>query len=139
MIGAGAGLELLESIRELLERLSQVMVRSALIWRALGFAMRTTNDCTRYNRSRLTYPSENEWRLVVPLILPAKRGGNKRTVDVREVVNGLATLRRQGLGDPILSAPSGTEGGKAADRWPGRTAGSGRFVLRVFPSHPAIP
>jgi transposase len=26
---------------------------------------------------------------VEPLIAPAKRGGNKRTVDVREVVNGL--------------------------------------------------
>jgi transposase len=28
-------------------------------------------------------------RLVAPLIPPAKRGGNKRTVDVREIVNGL--------------------------------------------------
>ena len=27
--------------------------------------------------------------LIEPLIPPAKRGGNKRTVNVREVVNGL--------------------------------------------------
>jgi transposase len=46
----------------------------------------------RYDRSRLRYPSDltdEEWALVEPLIAPAKCGGNKRTVDVREVVNGL--------------------------------------------------
>ena len=45
-----------------------------------------------YDRSRLRYPSDltnEEWALVEPEIPPAKRGGNKRTVDVREVVNGL--------------------------------------------------
>jgi transposase len=38
------------------------------------------------------YPSDladEEWALVQPEIPRAKRGGNKRTVDVREVVNGL--------------------------------------------------
>ena len=30
-----------------------------------------------------------EWKLVEPLIPPAKRGGDKRTVDIREVVNAL--------------------------------------------------
>jgi transposase len=46
----------------------------------------------RYDRSHLRYPSDltdEEWALVAPAIGPAKRGGNKRTVDVREVVNGL--------------------------------------------------
>ena len=46
----------------------------------------------RYDRSRLRYPSDltdEEWALIAPLIPPAKRGGNKRTVDVREVANGL--------------------------------------------------
>ena len=46
----------------------------------------------RYDRSNLRYPSDltdAEWALVEPLIPPAKRGGNKRTVDVREVVQGL--------------------------------------------------
>ena len=54
--------------------------------------MWTKENRGRYDRSRLRYPSDltdEEWTLVEPLIAPAKRGGNKRTVDVREVVNGL--------------------------------------------------
>jgi len=45
----------------------------------------------RYDRSKLRYPSDltdEEWDLIGPLIPPAKPGGNKRYVDVREVVNG---------------------------------------------------
>ena len=45
-----------------------------------------------YDRGKLRYPSDltdEEWAWVAPEIPPAKRGGNKRTVDVREVVNGL--------------------------------------------------
>ena len=33
--------------------------------------------------------SDPEWALIAPLILPAKRGGRKREVDVREVLNGI--------------------------------------------------
>src|SRR6201747_1719568 len=54
--------------------------------------MWTKENRGRYDRSRLRYPSDltdEEWTLVEPLIAPAKRGGNKRTVEVREVVNGL--------------------------------------------------
>jgi transposase len=54
--------------------------------------MWTNENRGRYDRSTLRYPSDltdAEWALVGPLIPPAKRGGNKRTVDVREVVNGL--------------------------------------------------
>jgi hypothetical protein len=43
-------------------------------------------------RKGLRYPSdlnEAEWRLVEPLIPPAKRGGRKRSVNVREVLNGI--------------------------------------------------
>ncbi len=46
----------------------------------------------RYDRSRLRYPSDltdAEWAYVEPLIPPARRGGNRRHVDVREVLNGL--------------------------------------------------
>ena len=46
----------------------------------------------RYNRDRLRYPSDltdEEWALIAPLIPPGKPGGGKRTVDLREVVNGL--------------------------------------------------
>jgi len=54
--------------------------------------MWTSKNRGRYDRSRLRYPSDvtdEEWALVEPLIPPARRGGAKRTVDVREVVNGL--------------------------------------------------
>jgi transposase len=40
----------------------------------------------------LRYPSDLTdavWALVEPLIPPARRGGGKRRVDMREVVNGL--------------------------------------------------
>lgn len=46
----------------------------------------------KYKRDGLRYPSDltdAEWELVEPLIPPAKRGGRRREVDVREVVNGL--------------------------------------------------
>ena len=45
------------------------------------------------------YPTDltdEEWALVEPLIGSAKRGGNKRTVDVREVVNGLMYVLSSG-------------------------------------------
>lgn len=43
-------------------------------------------------RRGLRYPSDltdAEWALVAPLIPPAKHGGRKRTVDVREVLNAI--------------------------------------------------
>ncbi len=54
--------------------------------------MWTDENRARYDRSRLRYPSDltdEEWALIKPEIPRAKRGGNKRTIDVREVVNGL--------------------------------------------------
>ena len=54
--------------------------------------MWTKENRRRYDRSRLRYPSDltdAEWALVAPLIPPAKLGGNKRSVVLREVVNGL--------------------------------------------------
>ena len=54
--------------------------------------MWTTENRGRYNRGGLRYPSDltdEEWQLVEPLIPPAKRGGDKRTVNIREVVNAL--------------------------------------------------
>ena len=33
--------------------------------------------------------TDEEWALVEPLIPPAKRGGGKRTVNIREVLNGI--------------------------------------------------
>jgi len=54
--------------------------------------MWTAKNRPRYNRDKLRYPSDltdEEWAHVSPLIPPGKRGGNKRTVDLREVMNGL--------------------------------------------------
>ena len=54
--------------------------------------MWTTKNRARYDRSKLRYPSDltdEEWQLVEPLIPPRRPGGDKRTVVMREVVNGL--------------------------------------------------
>ena len=54
--------------------------------------MWTVENRARYDRSRLRYPSDltdAEWELARREIPRAKRGGNKRTVDEREVLNGL--------------------------------------------------
>ena len=54
--------------------------------------MWTVENRPRYDRSKLRYPSDltdDEWALARPEIPRAKRGGNKRTVDLREVLNGL--------------------------------------------------
>src|SRR5271166_4696575 len=61
--------------------------------------MWTSKNRGRYDRSRLRYPSDltdEEWALVEPLIAPAKRGGNRRHVVVREVVNGLMYILSTG-------------------------------------------
>jgi transposase len=61
--------------------------------------MWTTENRARYDRSKLHYPSDltdEEWALIKPLISPAKRGGNKRTVDERAIVNGLMYILSTG-------------------------------------------
>ena len=50
----------------------------------------------KYNRDHLRYPSDltdSEWAEIEPLIPPAKKGGNKRTVNVRAVANGIMYRR----------------------------------------------
>ena len=54
--------------------------------------MWTDENRGRYDRGKLRYPSDltdEEWSHVKPLLPPAKHGGAKRTVNLREVVNGL--------------------------------------------------
>ena len=61
--------------------------------------MWTAKNRSRYNRDRLRYPSDltdEEWALVEPLIPPGKRGGGKRTVVMREVMNGLMYILSTG-------------------------------------------
>lgn len=61
--------------------------------------MWTNENRARYDRSRLRYPSDltdQEWGRLSPLIPPARRGGNRRRVDEREVVNGLMYILSSG-------------------------------------------
>ena len=54
--------------------------------------MWTVENRRRYDRSKLRYPSDlsdAEWKLIEPMIPAGKSGGGKRTVIMREVVNGL--------------------------------------------------
>ncbi|MGB4102351.1 MAG: IS5 family transposase [Alphaproteobacteria bacterium] len=54
--------------------------------------MWTPENRPRYNRDQLRYPSDltdNEWSHIAPFIPPAKSGGGKRRVNMREVVNGI--------------------------------------------------
>ena len=64
-----------------------------------GPPMWTKENRGRYDRSRLRYPSDltdEEWALVKPLIPPAKRGGNRRHVDERAIVNALMYILSTG-------------------------------------------
>jgi transposase len=61
--------------------------------------MWTAQNRRGYDRSQLRYPSDltgEEWARVEPLIPPAWRGGNKRHVDVREVMNGIMYILSTG-------------------------------------------
>jgi transposase len=54
--------------------------------------MWTIPNRARYNRDEWRYPSdvtEEEGAEIAPLIPPARRGGRKRSVNIREVFNGL--------------------------------------------------
>jgi len=61
--------------------------------------MWTQENRARYDRSKLRYPSDvtdEEWSFIGPLIPRAKKGGNKRTVDDREVFNGVMYILSPG-------------------------------------------
>ncbi len=61
--------------------------------------MWTSENRGSYDRGKLRYPSDvtdEEWAHIAPLIPPAKHGGRKRSVDIREVVNGLMYILSTG-------------------------------------------
>ena len=67
--------------------------------------MWTTENRARYDRSKLRYPSDltdDEWALIPP----ARKGGNKRSVDVREV--GQRADVRPEHGMPVEGHAQGT-------------------------------
>ena len=54
--------------------------------------MWTKENRQKYHRRLSVYPSDltdAEWALIEPRIPPARHGGARRTVDVREIVNGI--------------------------------------------------
>src|SRR5256884_3620674 len=62
------------------------------------------------DRSGLRYPSDlidAEWGIIEPMVPPAKHGGRKRTIDVREILKGIfyvlwtKTCRRKAQCGPI--------------------------------------
>jgi transposase len=61
--------------------------------------MWTAENRPRYSRDKLRYPSDlsdEEWALVEPLIPSGKRGGGKRTVVMRNVVDGVMYILSTG-------------------------------------------
>ena len=72
----------------------------AMTWDDSGaMAMWTAKNRGLYGRSKLRYPSDltdEEWTHVEPVIPPAKVGGNRRRVNIREVVNGIMYILSTG-------------------------------------------
>ena len=61
--------------------------------------MWTVANRVSHDRNKLRYPSDltdGEWAEIGPLIPPARHGGAKRTVDLREIVNGLMYILSTG-------------------------------------------
>jgi len=61
--------------------------------------MWTTKNRGRYDRCKLRYPgdlTDEEWTHIEPVIPPAKVGGNRRRVNVREVGNGIMYILSTG-------------------------------------------
>jgi transposase len=90
--------------------------------------MWTLENRPRYDRDKLRYPSDltdPEWQHIGPLLPPAKRGGSKRTVDMREVVSagvdqdaglGVAVQRDGAAGAEDLLAAAADHGASASAR-----------------------
>lgn len=61
--------------------------------------MWTAENRRRYERRNDRYPSDlsdAEWAVIEPMIPPAKRGGRRRTTDMREVVNAILYVLETG-------------------------------------------
>jgi transposase len=70
-----------------------------------GFNVWTNENRARYDRRRLRCPSDltdDEWVWIKPLIPPAKRGGNKRTVVERNIVDGFMYILGTGCQWAVL-------------------------------------
>ena len=43
--------------------------------------------------------SDREWRIIEPLIPAAKQGGHPRTVNIREIINGIFYVLKTGCSE----------------------------------------
>src|SRR5262249_2458005 len=81
-----------EPIREVVESDESVVI---LCWRLIREGERPMwkpEHRIAADGSGLRYPSDltgAEWAVVEPMVPPAKPGGRKRTIDVREILNGI--------------------------------------------------
>src|SRR6202163_1009069 len=81
----------LVSVSKVVESKESVVIHVSAV-RKEGLPMWTDKNRAKYSRDHLRYPSDvtdEEWKHLEPLIPPAKRGGRKREVDMREVLNGV--------------------------------------------------
>ena len=107
--------------------------------------MWTTETRRVYERPGLRYPSDltdEEWALVEPLIPPAKRGGRQRTVDVREVLNGVfyVLMVIRGTRIPVHDVAAAVAAGRSLEQiletWPSldaRTVGLATLYAEANP------
>ena len=107
--------------------------------------MWTTETRRVYERPGLRYPSDltdEEWSLVEPLIPPAKRGGRHRTVDVREVLNGVfyVLMVIRGTRIPVHDVAAAVAAGRSLEQiletWPSldaRTVGLATLYAEANP------
>ena len=80
-----------ESPESLVIPLCWELIRRIVMW--------TTKNRIKHNRDALRYPSDPtdaEWAHIEPLIPPARHGGRKRTVNIREIINGIMYLLSTG-------------------------------------------
>jgi transposase len=82
----------LEPIREVLESDESDVIPYWVLDSPRSAPMWTPDHRRTANRNGLRYPSDltdDEWVIIGPMIPPARHGGRKRSVDVREVLNGI--------------------------------------------------
>jgi Putative transposase of IS4/5 family (DUF4096) len=86
------------------------------------------------DRSGLRYPSDlidAEWVIIEPMIPPAKHGGRKRTIDVREILNGIFYVLSTGCQWQALPKDLPPKSTAPRVACPGR--GAGRLATRPRP------
>src|ERR1700758_2119658 len=89
----------LVSVRRLLESVESLGFDGAHLDSSEGLPLWTDKNRAKYDRDHLRYPSDltgDEWAYVEPLIPPARRGGGKRRVDMRAVMNGVMYILSTG-------------------------------------------